>query len=122
MKLGAGTLYRSLQRMIDQGLVRETDTRPAGERRRRNGRRYYRLTTVWRRRRPRRSRSARRARQTCARQRLPDAEVIDASLSPASASLSGVVRAACGDELRAEFDRRRRDAAGPGARMALWLE
>jgi DNA-binding PadR family transcriptional regulator len=43
MKLGAGTLYRSLQRMIDQGLVRETDTRPAAkdddERRR-----YYRLT------------------------------------------------------------------------------
>ena len=31
-------------------------------------------------------------------------------------------RAACGDELRAEFDRRRRDAAGPGARMALWLD
>ena len=43
MKLGAGTLYRSLQRMIEQGLVRETDTRPAAkdddERRR-----YYRLT------------------------------------------------------------------------------
>ncbi|HEX5217299.1 MAG TPA: PadR family transcriptional regulator [Vicinamibacterales bacterium] len=43
MKLGAGTLYRSLQRMIDQGLVRESDTRPAAkdddERRR-----YYRLT------------------------------------------------------------------------------
>ena len=43
VKLGAGTLYRSLQRMIDQGLVRESDTRPAAkdddERRR-----YYRLT------------------------------------------------------------------------------
>ena len=31
-------------------------------------------------------------------------------------------RAAYGEELRAEFDRRRRDAAGPGARMALWLD
>ena len=47
MKLGAGTLYRSLQRMIDQGLVRETDTRPAAkdddERRR-----YYRLSKLGR--------------------------------------------------------------------------
>ena len=42
MKLGAGTLYRSLQRMIDQGLVRETDSRPAKDDDER--RRYYRLT------------------------------------------------------------------------------
>jgi DNA-binding PadR family transcriptional regulator len=43
LKLGAGTLYRSLQRMLEQGLVIETATRPDAhnddERRR-----YYRIT------------------------------------------------------------------------------
>lgn len=43
LKLGAGTLYRSLQRMLEQGLIRETDERPDpsndDERRR-----YYRIT------------------------------------------------------------------------------
>jgi len=43
LKLGAGTLYRSIQRMLDQGLITEVTTRPApdldDERRR-----YYRLT------------------------------------------------------------------------------
>lgn len=41
--LGAGTLYRSIQRMIEQGLIQEVDERPApefdDERRR-----YYRIT------------------------------------------------------------------------------
>ncbi|GMV22629.1 MAG: PadR family transcriptional regulator [Acidimicrobiia bacterium] len=41
--LGAGTLYRSIQRMIEQGLIEEVDERPApefdDERRR-----YYRIT------------------------------------------------------------------------------
>jgi len=43
LKIGAGTLYRSIQRMLDQGLVVETRQRPApnddDERRR-----YYRIT------------------------------------------------------------------------------
>jgi DNA-binding PadR family transcriptional regulator len=43
LKLGPGTLYRSIQRMLEQGLVLETTERPApaddDERRR-----YYRLT------------------------------------------------------------------------------
>jgi len=43
IKLSAGTLYRSLQRMLEQGLIEETEDRPApdedDERRR-----YYRMT------------------------------------------------------------------------------
>jgi DNA-binding PadR family transcriptional regulator len=43
LKLSAGTLYRSIQRMLEQGLITETDDRPApefdDERRR-----YYRIT------------------------------------------------------------------------------
>ncbi len=43
LRLGAGTLYRSLQRMLEQGLIVETGERPAAdlddERRR-----YYRIT------------------------------------------------------------------------------
>lgn len=43
LRLGAGTLYRSLQRMLEQGLITETDERPGAdlddERRR-----YYRIT------------------------------------------------------------------------------
>lgn len=43
VKLSAGTLYRSVQRMLEQGLIEETDERPApdedDERRR-----YYRIT------------------------------------------------------------------------------
>src|SRR2546427_9648560 len=43
LKLGAGTLYRSIQRMLEQGLIVETRERPApdedDERRR-----YYRIT------------------------------------------------------------------------------
>jgi DNA-binding PadR family transcriptional regulator len=43
IRLSAGTLYRSLQRMLEQGLIEETEDRPApdedDERRR-----YYRMT------------------------------------------------------------------------------
>jgi len=43
VKMSAGTLYRSIQRMVEQGLIEECDTRPSAglddERRR-----YYRLT------------------------------------------------------------------------------
>ena len=43
VRLSAGTLYRTLQRMLEQGLIEETDERPApdedDERRR-----YYRIT------------------------------------------------------------------------------
>jgi DNA-binding PadR family transcriptional regulator len=45
VKMGPGTLYGSMKRMIDQGLVEETDERPDpaldDERRR-----YYRLTAL----------------------------------------------------------------------------
>jgi DNA-binding PadR family transcriptional regulator len=47
VRLSAGTLYRSLQRMLDQGLIEETGERPApdedDERRR-----YYRITNFGR--------------------------------------------------------------------------
>ena len=47
VKLGPGTLYRSIQRMIEQDLITETETRPApdvdDERRR-----YYRITAFGR--------------------------------------------------------------------------
>jgi DNA-binding PadR family transcriptional regulator len=43
VRLGAGTLYRSVQRMLEQGLVAETDERPAPELDDER-RRYYRLT------------------------------------------------------------------------------
>jgi DNA-binding PadR family transcriptional regulator len=45
LRLSAGTLYRSIQRMFDQGLIRETHDRPEpafdDERRR-----YYRITPL----------------------------------------------------------------------------
>jgi DNA-binding PadR family transcriptional regulator len=47
VRLGPGTLYRSIQRMLEQDLIVETDTRPApaadDERRR-----YYRITALGR--------------------------------------------------------------------------
>lgn len=43
LKLGAGTLYRSVQRMLDQGLVVEVNARPAPELDDER-RRYYRIT------------------------------------------------------------------------------
>jgi DNA-binding PadR family transcriptional regulator len=43
LKMGAGTLYRSVQRMLEQGLIVEVTTRPAPELDDER-RRYYRLT------------------------------------------------------------------------------
>jgi DNA-binding PadR family transcriptional regulator len=43
LRLSAGTLYRSLQRMLEQGLIVETGDRPAPELDDER-RRYYRLT------------------------------------------------------------------------------
>jgi DNA-binding PadR family transcriptional regulator len=43
IKLGAGTLYRSLQRMLEQGLITEVSSRPAPELDDER-RRYYRIT------------------------------------------------------------------------------
>jgi DNA-binding PadR family transcriptional regulator len=47
LKLSPGTLYRSIERMLDQGLIREISSRPAkdmdDERRR-----YYRITALGR--------------------------------------------------------------------------
>jgi DNA-binding PadR family transcriptional regulator len=43
LKLGAGTLYRSLQRMLEEGLILETGDRPTPELDDER-RRYYRLT------------------------------------------------------------------------------
>jgi DNA-binding PadR family transcriptional regulator len=45
LKLSAGTLYRSIQRMLDQGLVIETAERPAPELDDER-RRYYRITPL----------------------------------------------------------------------------
>ena len=47
LKLGAGTLYRSVQRMLEQGLVTEVSTRPAPEMDDER-RRYYRITAFGR--------------------------------------------------------------------------
>jgi DNA-binding PadR family transcriptional regulator len=43
LKLSAGTLYRSIQRMLEQGLIEETRERPAPELDDER-RRYYRIT------------------------------------------------------------------------------
>lgn len=43
LKLSAGTLYRSIQRMLEQGLIVETRERPAPEEDDER-RRYYRIT------------------------------------------------------------------------------
>jgi DNA-binding PadR family transcriptional regulator len=43
VRLSAGTLYRSIQRMLEQGLLEEADTRPAPEDDDER-RRYYRIT------------------------------------------------------------------------------
>jgi DNA-binding PadR family transcriptional regulator len=43
LKLGAGTLYRSLERMLEQGLIVESGDRPAAEMDDER-RRYYRIT------------------------------------------------------------------------------
>jgi len=45
IKLSAGTLYRSIQRMQEQGLIVETKTRPAPEDDDER-RRYYRITAL----------------------------------------------------------------------------
>jgi DNA-binding PadR family transcriptional regulator len=45
LRLSAATLYRSIQRMLDQGLIRETRDRPAPELDDER-RRYYRITPL----------------------------------------------------------------------------
>ena len=45
LKLSAGTLYRSIQRMLEQGLIAETRDRPAPEEDDER-RRYYRITAL----------------------------------------------------------------------------
>ena len=45
LKLSAGTLYRSIQRMLEQGLIAETRERPAPEEDDER-RRYYRMTPL----------------------------------------------------------------------------
>jgi DNA-binding PadR family transcriptional regulator len=47
LKLGAGTLYRSIQRMLEQGLIHEISARPAPEADDER-RRYYRITAFGR--------------------------------------------------------------------------
>jgi len=47
LRMGAGTLYRSLQRMLEQGLIEETTERPAPEEDDER-RRYYRITALGR--------------------------------------------------------------------------
>jgi len=45
VRLGAGTLYRTIQRLLEQGLIEETDERPAPELDDER-RRYYRITRL----------------------------------------------------------------------------
>jgi DNA-binding PadR family transcriptional regulator len=45
LKLSAGTLYRSIQRLLEQGLISETRERPAPEEDDER-RRYYRITAL----------------------------------------------------------------------------
>src|SRR5262245_66125318 len=45
LRLSAGTLYRSIQRMLEQGLIVEPRERPARENDD-EGRRYYRITEL----------------------------------------------------------------------------
>jgi len=45
LRLSAGTLYRTIQRLLDQGLIRETRERPAPELDDER-RRYYRITPL----------------------------------------------------------------------------
>ena len=45
LKLSAGTLYRSIQRLLEQGLIMETRERPAPEEDDER-RRYYRITAL----------------------------------------------------------------------------
>ena len=47
VRLGPGTLYRSIQRMLEQDLIAETDTRPSAEADDER-RRYYRITPLGR--------------------------------------------------------------------------
>lgn len=47
VKVGPGTLYRSIQRMLEQGLIRETRDRPPPEQDD-DRRRYYRITSFGR--------------------------------------------------------------------------
>lgn len=47
VRLGPGTLYRSIQRMLEQDLIVETDTRPSAEADDER-RRYYRITLLGR--------------------------------------------------------------------------
>ncbi len=47
LKLSSGTLYRSIQRMLEQGLIQETAERPAPELDDER-RRYYRITSFGR--------------------------------------------------------------------------
>ena len=47
LKLSPGTLYRSIQRMLEQGLIQETTERPAPELDDER-RRYYRITSFGR--------------------------------------------------------------------------
>jgi DNA-binding PadR family transcriptional regulator len=47
LKLSAGTLYRSIQRMLEEGLIRETQERPDPELDDER-RRYYRITELGR--------------------------------------------------------------------------
>ena len=47
LKLSAGTLYRSIERMLEQGLIREVKSRPAKDMDDQR-RRYYRITAFGR--------------------------------------------------------------------------
>ena len=121
LKLSAGTLYRSIQRMLEQGLIVETRDRPAPEDDDER-RRYYRITPLRHRGRESGSAAADAARADGARQGFAPAERPECMraynlllrLYPAS------FRNEYGEEMRAVFARRRARRSGPlGAMRAL---
>ena len=120
LKLSPGTLYRSIQRMLEQGLIVETSTRPAPELDDER-RRYYRITpfgvTVAK---AEARRHAQLVKMARVRGLAPEKAVMRLyrallHLYPAS------FRAEYGGEMQSAFLARRRDATNPLARLALWV-
>ena len=119
LKLGAGTLYRSVQRMLEQGLIVEVSARPAPEMDDER-RRYYRITPFGR------SVAKAEARRLAQMLKLARASgfapgkgvmrLYRALLHLYPASFRGEY----GEEMAAIFRRRLRDADGPLARLALF--
>ena len=118
LKLGAGTLYRSIQRMLEQGLISEATTRPAPELDDER-RRYYRLTPFGRAGRHGGSRTTGADGQTRARERARAGEVVMLLYRALLHLYPASFRAEYGEEMAAIFRRRLRDANNGFSRVAI---